>query len=114
MASFEAVASTLAAGSVVSVLSLLVYGIAAKNRHYGIAPRCAARPSDTIYNPSPTKAPNHGNPFFGWITWVLSLSYETILNGVPGTGTRQNGLAGTLLSANLDAIVFLRFNGMYL
>jgi hypothetical protein len=52
-----------------------------------------------------------GGPMFGWIPWVMSLSYEQMLKGVPGTGTRKNGLAGSMLKVNLDGIVLLRFHG---
>lgn len=52
-----------------------------------------------------------GTAMFGWIPWVLSLSYDQLLTGVPGTGTRKGGLEGNLLKVNLDGIVLLRFHG---
>ena len=51
---------------------------------------------------------------FGWISWTLELSYDTMLHGVPGTGTRQDGMTGSLLTVNLDGIVLLRFSAMCL
>ena len=54
-----------------------------------------------------------GGPMFGWIPWTLSLSYETLLKGVPGTGTRKNGMEGSMLKVNLDGIVLLRFHGEF-
>ena len=51
-------------------------------------------------------------PLLGWIPWTLLLSYETLLQGIPGTGTRDNGRAGSLLRLNLDAIVLLRFHAV--
>jgi hypothetical protein len=48
---------------------------------------------------------------FGWIPWTLSLSYDQLLNGVPGTGTRKGGMEGSLLKVNLDGIILLRFHG---
>ena len=90
MTSLQAIGFTLAGGSCVSLISLCAFGFAVRFRHYAIAPRCTARPKDTIYNPHPKeKSQNRGNPWFGWIPWTLRLSYETMLKGVPGTGTRK-------------------------
>ena len=50
----------------------------------------------------------------GWILWVMRLSYDTMLRGVPGTGTRDGGLSGTMLKVNLDGIVLLRFHHLCL
>ena len=55
-----------------------------------------------------------GNPFTGWIPWVLALSYDTMLRGVPGTGTRRKGMDGSLLRVNIDAIVLFRFHAICL
>mmetsp|Transcript_8864 Transcript_8864/g.18772 ORF Transcript_8864/g.18772 Transcript_8864/m.18772 type:complete len:991 (+) Transcript_8864:58-3030(+) len=55
-----------------------------------------------------------GNPWTGWIPWTLALSYDTMLRGVPGTGTRHKGLDGSLLRVNLDAIVLFRFHAICL
>ena len=55
-----------------------------------------------------------GNPFTGWIPWTLALSYDQMLRGVPGTGTRRRGLDGSMLRVNLDAIVLFRFHAICL
>lgn len=55
-----------------------------------------------------------GGPMFGWIPWTLSLSYDQLLQGVPGTGTRKDGMEGTNLRVNLDGIILLRFHGAFL
>ena len=92
MASFEAIASTLGAGVVFSSLTIAVFGFAVRSKKEGIAPRCAARPPDTIYCENPAhEDQDRGNPFFGWIGWTLKWGYETLLRGVPGTGTRKVG-----------------------
>ena len=54
-----------------------------------------------------------GGPMFGWIPWVMSLSYDQLIKGVPGTGTRKNGMSGSMLQVNLDGIVLLRFHGEF-
>lgn len=48
---------------------------------------------------------------FGWISWCNNLTYDQLLRGVPGTGTRKGGLQGSLLKVNLDGIVLLRYHG---
>ena len=54
---------------------------------------------------------DRGNPFLGWIPWTLRLSYDRMLRGIPGTGTRDGGMGGKLLGVNLDAIVLFRYHG---
>ena len=44
----------------------------------------------------------------------MNLSYDDMLSGVPGTGTRDDGYAGALLRVNLDGIVLLRFHALCL
>ena len=51
---------------------------------------------------------------WGWISWCNSLSYETLLHGVPGTGTRKDGLEGIMLKVNMDGIVLLRYQALCL
>jgi len=41
----------------------------------------------------------------------MSLTYDTMLKGVPGTGTRKQGLEGAMLKCTMDGIVLIRFNG---
>ena len=59
-------------------------------------------------------AQDRGNPFLGWIPWTLHLSYDRMLRGIPGTGTRDGGMGGKLLGVNLDAIVLFRYHGKYI
>ena len=113
MANFIALAYTITAGIVVFIATLAAFGIAMQRRHIAIAPRCTARPKDTIYNPNPIgkECQDRGGPMLGWISWSLSLTFEEMLNGVPGTGTRNGGLEGALLKVNLDSIILIRFHG---
>ncbi len=57
---------------------------------------------------------DRGNPFLGWIPWTLHLSYDRMLRGIPGTGTRSKGMEGKLLGVNLDAIVLFRYHALCL
>ena len=44
-----------------------------------------------------------------WISWALRLSYSEMLEGVKGTGTRDNGWSGAKLKCNLDGIILVKF-----
>lgn len=121
MTTLQAIGFTLAGGSAVCATSVALFGIAVSHRSIFIAPRATARPRNVIYNPHasrrdqqqhPVACQDRGGPMFGWIPWVLNLTYDTMLMGVPGTGTREGGLSGSLLRVNMDGIVLLRFHAM--
>lgn len=115
MANLAAIGFTVAAGMGVFTISLVSFGVAVKNQSTFIAARCEARPPTVIYNPRPkVRSQDRGNPIFGWIPWVMSLTYATMLSGVPGTGTREKGLSGLMLKVNLDGIVLMRFHHLCL
>jgi Late exocytosis, associated with Golgi transport len=110
MATLIVIGYTAGGGLVMCAASLVLFECAVRCRSTFIAPRCSARPPETIYNPNPIHdCQKRGWPIFGWIGWVNSLSYETLLQGVPGTGTRKGGLEGIMLKVNMDGIVLLRF-----
>lgn len=44
-----------------------------------------------------------------WIPWALRLKYSEMLEGVEGTGTRNNGYSGAKLKCNLDGIILVKF-----
>jgi hypothetical protein len=115
MTTLESIGFTIAGGTVIFTVSFALFGVAVSQRSTYIAPRCTARPPDVIYNPKPKhSSQDRGNPMFGWIPWTLSLSYDTMLSGVPGTGTREGGLSGSMLKATLDGVVLIRFHAMCL
>jgi hypothetical protein len=116
MTTLEQIGFTLAGGSAVLVVSHALFGVAVRFRSTFIAPRATARPLDVIYtrNPTTKSHQDRGDPWLGWIPWTLNLTYDTMLNGIPGTGTRENGLSGLLLRVNLDGIVLLRFHSVCL
>jgi hypothetical protein len=171
MTSFYAIGITTGVSAGVCALSFAFFGVAVRARSIIIAPRCAARPKDTIFNPKAKRGKRsflrfgridsskktddghvgssagqdmkplkdsggggreekdwkvlqdesnrneiqyRGTAIFGWIPWVLSLSYDQLLTGVPGTGTRKGGMEGNLLKVNLDGIVLLRFHALCL
>ena len=114
MTTLQAIGFTCAGGSIILFLSLLAFGIAVRRQNQYIAPRCAARPKKVIFNPKPEHADqNRGSALLGWIRWSMSLTYDTMLKGVPGTGTRKQGLEGSMLRCTLDGIVLIRFNGNF-
>lgn len=100
----------------VFTVTMVAFGCAMKSQNTFIAARCTARPPTVIYNRSPYRHPSQdrGSPMLGWVTWVMRLTYDTMLRGVPGTGTRDGGLSGALLKVNLDGIVLLRFHHLCL
>eukprot|EP00591_Stephanopyxis_turris_P006097 CAMPEP_0195523080 /NCGR_PEP_ID=MMETSP0794_2-20130614/21901_1 /TAXON_ID=515487 /ORGANISM="Stephanopyxis turris, Strain CCMP 815" /LENGTH=133 /DNA_ID=CAMNT_0040652995 /DNA_START=110 /DNA_END=507 /DNA_ORIENTATION=+ len=111
----QAIAFTFAGGSVVGVTCLILFSVAVRNRDPNIAPRCTARPKDTIYaHRRRHKCQQRGGPMLGWVWWTLRLSYDTMLRGIPGTGTRNGGMEGKMLDVNLDGIVMLRFHAVCL
>ncbi|CAB9496980.1 CSC1-like protein [Seminavis robusta] len=113
----QQVGFTLATGVATLAVILFLFAVAVRLRCTNIAPRCEARPREVIYNPNLLAEPSQkrGNPFFlGWVFWVLGLSYDQLLSGVEGTGTRRGGMKGELLKVNLDHILLLRFNALCL
>jgi len=138
--SFESLALTALGGLIITASSIIAFGITVKKRFaMSAAPRCVARPPNTIYyDPNEENDVNRldeekgnsseaeyglsnkkrifdrGNPYTGWIQFVLSLSYDELLSGVRGTGTRDGGMGGNLLKVNLDGIVMLRFHSLCL
>lgn len=49
-----------------------------------------------------------------WIPWALNLTYLQMMEGIPGTGTREDGWAGPKLQCNLDGIILLKFHSLCL
>ena len=49
-----------------------------------------------------------------WISWALNLSYSEMLEGIDGTGTRNNGWSGPKLSCNLDGIILIKYANLCL
>lgn len=85
---------TIGAGLSITALSIFAFGTAVKCRYVpAVAPRCHARHPYTVYKPkNAATGPadpqiRGGNAYFGWITWCMSLTYDQMLQGVPGTGT---------------------------
>eukprot|EP00587_Corethron_hystrix_P004932 CAMPEP_0113302754 /NCGR_PEP_ID=MMETSP0010_2-20120614/3452_1 /TAXON_ID=216773 ORGANISM="Corethron hystrix, Strain 308" /NCGR_SAMPLE_ID=MMETSP0010_2 /ASSEMBLY_ACC=CAM_ASM_000155 /LENGTH=415 /DNA_ID=CAMNT_0000156631 /DNA_START=400 /DNA_END=1644 /DNA_ORIENTATION=- /assembly_acc=CAM_ASM_000155 len=113
MTSLASIGFTLAGGSLCGFCSLCAFACAQRSRSVFIAPRCTARPRDTIYTPRPKmKSQERGSALIGWVWWSLRLSYDEMLQGVRGTGTRENGRSGDLLKVNMDAIVLFRFHAV--
>mmetsp|Transcript_24476 Transcript_24476/g.59936 ORF Transcript_24476/g.59936 Transcript_24476/m.59936 type:complete len:1293 (+) Transcript_24476:346-4224(+) len=108
-----AILVTLLGGTGVLLLCILAFQYALLTQNPKIAPRCTARPPETISNRwAEQNAPTHAQHRCGgnWIKWVMGLSEATLLHGVPGTGTRKGGLEGSMLYVTLDCIVLIRFH----
>lgn len=110
MTTLAQIGFTTLGGSSILLLTLCLFGCAVRVRSPLIAPRATARPPSVIYS----RYGDRGSAWCGWIIWSLRLSYDTLLQGIPGTGTREAGLSGSLLRVNLDGIVLLRFHAVCL
>ena len=111
----SAIGVTCLSGGCVLFVCFIAFEIALRKQNSNIAPRCSARPVTTIQNGFAQEfLPDHVQHRCGgnWIKWVMSLDYTTLLKGVPGTGTRQGGLSGSMLHVTLDSIVLLRFHAL--
>ena len=120
------------------LLCLFGFGLVVYNRAPIVAPRTRNRPPETmvfenlLHKPARSKFSEFCWGCFGWIAFVLSLSYDEMLTGVRGTGSRyptdvdddvdvEDPLASAsasdnsnLLKCNMDAIVVDRFHEMCL
>lgn len=112
MTTLAAIAYTLAAGAAISSVTIVAFGCAIRQQTPLLAPRATARPSSVIFDPQSSSISYRGNAWLGWIPWVMSLSYHSLLTGVEGTGTRDGGRSGPLLATNIDGIVLLRFHAL--
>jgi Late exocytosis, associated with Golgi transport len=116
MTTLESIGFAVVFGATVFTASSIAFGCAIRKHSVFVSPRCIARPKQVIYNPHavPGSAQDRSSyycfPSIGWIPWVLSIPYDTMLKGVPGTGTREGGMSGCMLKLGLDAVVLLRFH----
>jgi hypothetical protein len=109
MATFQQIYANIFFGLVICSLSLIAFGFAIRwEFNSQLAPRTWSRPRAVLKN---VLQPGY---FYSWWPWAMKLSYPDLLEGIPGTGTRQNGWAGPMLKCNLDGIIMLRFNVMLL
>lgn len=104
---FVSIGYNAALCSIIGCIALISFSCAVRLGYHGqLAPRTWARPSQVLTNV--LKKP-YG---LSWIPWTLSLTYHQMLEGIPGTGTRNGGKEGSLLKCNLDAIVIIKFHAM--
>ena len=47
-----------------------------------------------------------------WFLWARSLTYPAAMEGIPGTGTRDDGWTGPTLKMNLDGVILLKYHRM--
>lgn len=47
-----------------------------------------------------------------WFLWASKLTYPSGMEGIPGTGTRDDGWTGPTLKMNLDGVILLKFHRM--
>ena len=107
MATFQQIIVNLIVGIIIFLGSIGLFGGAVRfeyNRH--LAPRTWSRPIKVLKNVL------QGCYCCKWYSWGLNLSYTQLLDGIPGTGTREDGWAGPKLKTNLGGIIMLKFHKM--
>ena len=109
MATLQQIYANLISGCFTASFSFGLFGLAIR---YGfnnqVAPRSWSRPPEILKNVL-------NAPFaFNWISWSRKLSYPDLMAGIPGTGTRNKGLAGPPLRVNLDGIIMLKYHVLLL
>jgi hypothetical protein len=109
MATLQAIGWNLLLGGGIAVASFVAFGAAVRfGWNDTIAPRVWSRPKAVIKNVLP------GNYWISWVPWALNLSYQEMLDGIPGTGTRRNGHDGPLLKINMDGVILVKFHTLCL
>mmetsp|Transcript_13295 Transcript_13295/g.38291 ORF Transcript_13295/g.38291 Transcript_13295/m.38291 type:complete len:1346 (+) Transcript_13295:296-4333(+) len=98
----------LGIGVGVMVGSCLAFSLAVQSEKINdiIAPRTWARSNKVLKNVLKYRFG------VGWFIWATNLSYQDMLRGIPGTGTRDDGKSGYYLRCNLDGLVLVRMQAL--
>ena len=99
---------------------MALFGIAiAYEWNSQLTPRARNRPSKVLKN---TLKQNYSHlcscclwaNFYSvtWLLWTYRITYPQGLDGIPGTGTRNNGWSGPTLKWNLDGVILLKYHRM--
>ncbi|KAG7350665.1 protein of unknown function DUF221-domain containing protein [Nitzschia inconspicua] len=109
MSTFSSISLTVGVAALFCGTALAGFSMAVQCEANGLlAPRTYARPKQVLKNILK-------RPFsLRWISWALNLTYLEMLQGIPGTGTRNKGWSGLKLKANLDGIVLLKYHSLCL
>jgi hypothetical protein len=109
MSTFASISVTVGVAALFCGTALAGFSMAVQCEANGLlAPRSYARPKQVLKNVLK-------RPFsIRWISWALNLSYLEMLQGIDGTGTRNQGWSGMPLKANLDAIILLKYHSLCL
>jgi hypothetical protein len=109
MATLQQIYVNIGTGMVIAFVSFGLFGLAIERGYTNeVAPRSWARPKSILKNVLK-------RPFaFSWISWSLRQSYPDLLDGVPGTGTRNDGWTGPMLKVNLDGIIMIKYHVLLL
>jgi len=94
---------------------MFLFGIAIKFEwNSQLTPKAWNRPRNVLKNVLKTHS------IFGclnlypvtWFLWARKLTYPAAMEGIPGTGTRDDGWSGPTLKMNLDGVILLKFHRM--
>lgn len=105
MATLQQLYVNLGTGGVVASVSCVLFGLAVwLGYNDKVAPRTWSRPPEILKNIL-------RQPYaFSWIFWSFQQTYPRLMDGIPGTGTRQKGWKGPKLKVNLDGIIMLKYH----
>ena len=97
------------------IFFICLFGIAIKFEwNSQLTPKAWNRPRNVLKNVLKT------HKLFGcwnlypvtWFLWARKLTYPMGMEGIPGTGTRDDGWSGPTLKMNLDGVILLKFHRM--
>jgi hypothetical protein len=97
------------------IFFMCLFGIAIKFEwNSQLTPKAWNRPRNVLKNVL------KGHSIFGclnlypvtWFLWARKLTYPAGMEGIPGTGTRDDGWSGPTLKMNLDGVILLKFHRM--
>jgi hypothetical protein len=114
MAQLSAIFTTQILYGAAGIAFIGLFGLAVRMEwNAQLAPRSANRPRSVLKNALQSKKMCCGlfrlYPVSLFL-WAMRLTYPQGLQGIPGTGSRNNGWAGPTLKWNLDGVIMLKYH----
>ena len=97
------------------ILFMCLFGIAIKCEwNSQLTPKAWNRPRNVLKNVLKRHSVFGCLNFYPvtWFLWARKLTYPAAMEGIPGTGTRDDGWSGPTLKMNLDGVILLKFHRM--
>lgn len=124
MAQLTAIVTTQVLYGAIGIAFIALYGLAVRMEwNSQLAPRSSNRPKAVLKNALQAErygcGSNSSSSRSSWmprlyplafLLWSMRLTYPQGLQGIPGTGSRNNGWAGPALRWNLDGVILLKYH----